>query len=322
MSADLEGLLEEIGVRIGRETDDEIFGYCPGHKENLGREDRSPRTWSVNRATGNHHCFACGYGGTLPELVMEHGKLGYWGALKLLRDFEVDLADPDDLPTTYHDRGGKKAKVSKPLADDALAQFELPPDKELRRRKISAKAAAYYDIGWDPDIKCWITPIKLLGGQVLGWQAKNKRMFDNYPEGVTKQVTCFGIDRFEAGETAVLVESPLDVAHAYTEGFDGFLSSYGVGVSDEQMRLILSLTDRLVLALDHDDDGRAWTRRLITGDRGPRKPKGVAWGAKFDLHVINYSRTDAKDPGEMTGDEIEWALENAMHSSEWLATPW
>jgi DNA primase len=316
MTLEMEDLLDELGVRLGHSTAHEVFGLCPGHKENLGREDRTPKTWSVSRYTGAHYCFSCGFGGSMPELIMKLSKRSYWDALKLMREYDIDPADPDDLPKTYRPKG--KVETFKTMPDHTLQVFGPPPEKELRRRKISLEAAAHYDVLWDDEVPCWICPIKLLGGALLGWQAKGKGYFDNYPESVPKSQTCFGIDKFEPGTTAILMESPLDAPHLWTEGFDGGLASFGVGVSDDQLRLILSLTDKLLLALDNDEEGERWTRRIITGDLGPKKPRGTAWGTKFNLEVINYKKTKAKDPGEMTGEQLEWALENAIHSTEYV----
>lgn len=318
MSADLEALLEQIDVKLGRSTEHEVYGYCPGHKENLGREDRHPNTWSVSRYTGAHYCFSCEFGGSLVELIIRQTKCSLWNALKLMREYGIETADPGELPESYHKPNRKRTVEIKRFSERELEQFVPVPDEQLRRRKLSAKSCAYYDVCWDSDLKSWITPIRLgVGGVLIGWQVKNQHYFDNFPEAVPKSMTLFGLNKFEPGSVAILVESPLDVVKLHTEGFDGGLSPFGVAVSDDQMRLLLGLTEDVVLALDNDDNGERWTRRIITGDRGPKKPRGIAWATKFNMTVFNYEKTDAKDPGEMTGDEIEWALTHAIHSTEY-----
>lgn len=318
---ELEELLEEeLGIKLGHSTDHEVFGYCPGHMENLGRKDRSPRTWSVSRYTGAHYCFACTYGGSMIELIQYlRPEVGLWQALKLMREYGLEPADPNELPESYHSRKPRRNEESiKFMSEQELEQFEPVPREVAAKRGLRTDSLDYYGVLWDADIKAWITPIRLgPGGRLMGWQAKNKRLFDNYPAEVPKSLTLFGIDKLVPHSTAILVESPLDVVKLHSEGFDNGVSSFGVAVSEDQMRLLLSMTQDVVLALDNDDNGERWTRRLITGDRGAKKPRGVAWATKFNMTVFNYKRTDAKDPGEMTGDEIEWALAHAIHSTEY-----
>jgi DNA primase len=312
----LEDLLEEIGITLGRSTEDEVFGLCPGHKNQLGREDRKPTTWSVSRRTGGHYCFACEYGGSMVELIVELTKCSVWDALKLMRHYGIDPTDPEGMPDSYHERPSKTAKT-KHLPEEALDQFDEVPAAQLEKRKLSAKSAKHYDVLWDSNIKCWILPVRLIGGALIGWQAKSARFFDNYPESMQKSSTLFGINRFESGEPAILVESPLDVVRLHTLGYDNAVAAMGTNVSDEQMRLLLSVTDEIVLALDNDDAGQRWMHRVITGHRGKRKQPGVAWGTKFKTYVFNYRKTDGKDPGEMSADEIEWGFEHAVAATDW-----
>jgi DNA primase len=66
-----EGAIEGVLLSLGIETvqrNDELTGLCPMHLERTGREDSRP-SWSMNAETGVHHCFSCGYKGTLVSLV-------------------------------------------------------------------------------------------------------------------------------------------------------------------------------------------------------------------------------------------------------------
>jgi hypothetical protein len=320
---DLEGLLAEIGIRLGRSTDWEVYGYCPYHEEMLGRPDGRPTTWSVARHTGNSHCFSCGGGGTLAELIIRQRGGTMWGALGLMRDYGIDPADPDDLPDTFYERSRRRRLDEyQHLPESALDRFIDVPLSALRKRCLTPSSVKEYGVRWDGERKAWITPIRLIGGALLGWQAKNKRLFRNEPDTVPKSKTLFGIDRLEPGMTAILVESPLDVCRLYAAGFEGGVSSFGVYVSDEQMRLLASVTDEVILALDNDDSGRAETRRLVTGEaKGKRRKPAVNWAQKFPgMAVYDYGRSKAKDPGEQDDDEIEQGIEGAIPALDWSTT--
>lgn len=320
MSEDLESLLEDIGIKLGRSTDWEVYGHCPGHEKILGRKDRRPGTWSVARTTGNHHCFSCGYGGTLIELILEHKGGTVWGALARMKEFGIDPSDPDDLPDSFFEKRRRTSAVPDQLPERELAGFQDPPLKALKDRHLTPASCREYGVRWNGERKSWITPIRLVGGALIGWQEKSKRFFNNHPDKVPKSQTLFGIDVFPENATAILVESPLDVCRLHSAGFLGGVSSFGVMVSDDQMRLLLSVTEELILALDNDDNGVRETAHLLHGEpRGGKfKKQGIPWLAKFaSIEVFNYGGSTAKDPGEMTNEEIAWGIENATPGEDW-----
>ncbi len=95
------------------------------------------------------------------------------------------------------------------------------------------------------------------------------------------------------------MESPLDAAVLLSAGLDGGLASFGANVSEEQAQILRDRAGRIVLALDHDDAGRAGQDKLIEHLGGK------------NLHAFNYGGTSAKDPGDMTDDEIRDGIRNA-----------
>lgn len=311
----LEALLEEINIPLGRSTDTEVYGLCPGHFERLGREDRRPTSWSVNRDTGLSYCFSCGFSCTLMNLIIQRTDGGMWGALALLEKHGIDPADPSDLPK-WSDRNKPIAQRFTHLPESALDDFDLPPLKMLRARNISPETADRYEILWDGRLKAWVFPIRLVGGALLGWQLKMSNRYLNEPDGVPKGQTLFGVTNFEPGTEAVLLESPLDVCRLSDAGVDGGLAAYGVGVSENQMRLILSLTDHLLLALDNDTEGEKRSEIILKGSR--RLP---AWLPRFgSVRVVRYPEEPYfKDIGEMTDKEIRRAVKRSVEASDWLA---
>lgn len=301
VSADpLEALLTEaLGMRIAWSNDEEIFCLCPYH------DDRRPGTWSLNRATGAHWCFACSRGGSLDDLIRREQGGTYWNTLGLLEEFGVKLV-AEELPDSYHALRKAKVVTHRILSEQALEGLTLPPQKEREKRSLTREACQRCEVLWDPERGLWVLPIRLFGGALIGWQEKKGRYVSNEPLGVKKSATLFGIHR-PSWEAAILVESPLDTARLYAAGYDGGVSSYGVAVHNDQMRLVLDKTDTLVLALDNDKYGRATTRRLVK-----------EWGGRFKLSVLNYQRAEGcKDVGEMTDAEIEWALDHAVDSTEY-----
>lgn len=298
----LDDVLSELGLKLGAVTDKEVWATCPEHFNRLGREDRKPTNFSVNRDTGKAYCFSCGYRDDLTSMVARILKVDAWAAGEWLRARGASLIDAIERVERKVDR--QSAILSPSVsADVEFAVFDDPPPSRLDLRDISPESAAYYRIRWDGG---WILPFTEPDGTVVGWQVKRKDGVRNHPKGLKKSRYLFGIDRFASEEHtkgAVLVESPLDVARLHTAGIYGGLASFGVEVSHEQMTSLITYADYVILALDNDDIGRRKTNELL--DR---------YGRRIRMSLFHYGSSKAKDPGEMTDSELETGLQNARSS--------
>jgi hypothetical protein len=145
-------------------------------------------------------------------------------------------------------------------------------------------------------------------GQLMGWQEKKKGWVRNFPVGVEKSKTLFGIERFRS-RTAILVESPLDVVRfAMVYKSPQALASFGAYVSKEQLELLVHSADTLVVAMDNDEAGLEASKRIYKTMAQPRR--GIKWW--------NYSGTTAKDIGDMADQEIRFGFLNATVVPPWV----
>lgn len=319
--ADLEEALEELGVRIWRTTDDEITAWCPGHPKRVGREERHP-SWSVNRTTGLHNCYSCGFSGTFIDLVMEmlfpHD---VFRAARWIRKFGINLARARDLTVIRADRVELLPEDSQTMVPETrLAMYDEVPDWALDARMISREAVDLYGVRWDTKAEAWIIPVRMPDGKLAGWQKKwqKRRRFMNEPKDMLKSLCLFGFDVFPVGEPAVMLESPLDVLRLYTVGFEGGLATYGAEVSLAQMQLVETVTDEVVSALDNDKDGRLHAEELRVGkwENGVMTRRPFAQG--MSVRFFNYEVTGSseKDLGGMEQDDmIVKGLYEAQHAS-------
>lgn len=309
---DLEDLLDELGIDIGKSDEFEVWGRCPGHARRVGRVDRHP-SWSISRLTGDHHCFGCGYGGSLVSLLMEVRGIGMWEALTFVGAFGLT---EENLDRAMHPRrGSSTTHVDK----SALDAFDSPPIAEISKRDLTKEACDFYNVRWDSSEEAWILPFHDEQGALAGWQSKTRRLVRNYPVGVLKSEFLFGLSQYiESKSTAplVLVESPLDVVRLWVAGVDGGVSSYGVGVSTQQIRLCIEHSDHLILALDNDEAGRSMTKQLVTGvkidSRGKEHKIPTVWGGRIKVDLYNYGDSEAKDPGEQTDEEIDFGIDHPL----------
>lgn len=297
-SGDLATMLSDLGVDIRRSEGKEITGRCPVHIKTVGKEDRSP-SWSMNAETGLWICFSCGARGTLSMLVSE--LTGEEDTLLLVHRMLIDsginrLTSP---------------KTHKPEPDVdwvSFGRFTRVPERMLDRRCLDTTAAWRLGIRWDTEAKCWIIPIVSPLGELKGWQAKKTGWFRNTPEGVIKSSTLFGIDRFRA-KTAVIVESPLDVVRLASVVSDPQgLATFGSFVSTEQMRLMASVADGVIIAMDNDPAG--WKANRHLQKNLPYFRDGVRW--------FNYKGINVKDIGEMSAREIKQGIDTASVMPPWV----
>ena len=310
-----EGSVEGVLLTLGIETtqhNDELLGLCPMHLERTGREDNNP-SWSMNAETGVHHCFSCGYKGTLLTLVAELKEFTtQWGRI----DFDAAkdwLKSNIEVNFEYLARQLEEARhsyvpipVPVGMSEARLAIFgSLAPDWALSARGLTEEACALYGVKWKPAKNSWITPIRDPNGfKLMGWQEKSQteRLFRNRPTGVAKSKTLFGLDTFKGG-TMIVVESPLDAVRLSSLGVFGGVSTFGAVVSNDQLNL-MKAADKLIIAMDNDTAGKKSSYDLLNRTR---KEGMECW-------FLNYRDSEFKDIGDMPEHLVHYCLEGSKHS--------
>ncbi|MFJ4739053.1 toprim domain-containing protein [Streptomyces sp. NPDC088775] len=296
---DIATALRALGIEVLRELSRpdsaEYLARCPAHLALTGKQDRRP-SFSVNGSTGLFHCFSCGYAG--PFIALVEDGLGY----NRIEAFQW-IARHGVYRTAEESGPAPEAEETVRINEASLALFVPPPPAACEKRSVTP--AACHDLGvlWDPETRRWILPIRdPFTGELWGWQEKGKRYFRNYPSGIHKSRTLFG-DMAWSGETALILESPLDAVRARALGIPGAFSSFGAHVSEAQMRLLKARCRNLILGLDNDSAGR--TSRDRIHDRW--RPRGLP------MKFLDYSHTTAKDLGDMSDADALTAYGNAHH---------
>lgn len=297
-TTDLQHVLVDLGVEVTRAGEREISGRCPVHLVRTGHADRSP-SWSMNAETGLWICYSCGARGTLVGLISEltGDETSLIDVHSFLINSSLQRLEREDLPEP------------EPEIDWlSYSRFSEVPSSYLYNRNLDATATRRHGIRWDTQNKAWVIPIVSPMGELMGWQSKKVDWVRNYPIGVKKSHTLFGIEKFSS-TTAVLVESPLDVVRMSNvlEDVQG-LATFGAFVSTEQIKLLNSVASRVVVAMDNDEAGLKANKSLFKNL--PRFDKGVLW--------LNYKNTNAKDIGDMTDEEITTAVNTASAIPGWV----
>ena len=297
-TTDIQHVLVDLGVEVTRAGEREISGRCPVHLSRTGHIDRSP-SWSMNAETGLWICYSCGARGTLVGLISE------------LTGDETSLIDVHSFLINSSLNRINREDIPEPEPEIdwiSYSRFDAVPAPYVYNRNLDASVARSYGIRWDTANKAWVIPIVSPLGQLMGWQSKKPDWVRNYPIGIKKSHTLFGIEKF-LNKPAVLVESPLDVVRlaSITSGVQG-LATFGSYVSTEQLSLLNSVASKVIVAMDNDEAGLKASKMLFK--TMPRFDDGVLW--------LNYKNTKAKDIGDMTDEEIYDALSTSTAIPGWV----
>ena len=297
-STDLATVLQTAGVELTRINERELMGRCPVHIRTVGREDRSP-SWSMNASSGLWICFSCGARGTLSALLRELSGDDSISAQQFLINAGMQRL-------TATNTGNEEIPV---IVDrDAFFNFERVNDHRCAGRNLDPDIVYRFGVRWNPKNRSWAIPIISPMGQLQGWQEKKPGWVRNFPVGVKKSTTLFGIERVKS-TTVILVESPLDVIR-FAGVFDkpNAVASFGAMISYEQSRLLTHIANRVVVAMDNDEAGMEANKYIYKTMDTPRR--GIRWW--------NYNGCSAKDIGEMTDEEIERGLATATVIPPWI----
>jgi hypothetical protein len=308
---DVLGALQAIGIDAD-ERGNEAVAICP----NPEHKDRRP-SWSCNLDTGEHHCFACGFGGSFMLLVGKMlGKTRSESESWVLERKVKDTAE-GVLP------GVRPKRVSPYTSEADLWRFVEPPAEARAARGLTLNACTMYDVRWDAANELWITTVRDKHGKLLGWQEKNDRQFNNRPKHLVKSASLFGWGLVRPGSTVLLVESPLDAPFALPGCPDDVIpvSSYGAAISREQVELLRRRASRVILALDNDAAG--WKSVVKVGAAFGTVPVAVFNYGTVESHpdVDIIAPPDGRDPGNLSMDEISWGIEHAVPAWR-IDIPW
>jgi len=278
-SIDLSPYLESIGLTVKRLLGAEVICLCPAHADTNGKF-----SFNQNKLVG--HCWVCDFRVASLDHLAE-----YMTGRPADQDVLVE-AQAYSLAESIKDLGQAKKRVV--LDGHRVLEWKwkrlVPvPTALLSFRRLSAESTAWFDVRFDPERKCWAIPIHTPTGALMGWQERQKGGFSNYPAGMKKSGTLFGLHRYETDRLA-LVESPLDAVRMHQAGIPT-VASFGAEVSNAQIELLARHCSEVYVALDNDPPGQKAQERVLFQLR--KRTGAVPW---------RYTQ-GVKDPGEYRSDQ-------------------
>lgn len=262
---------------IFRNNGDNIQTNCPFHK---GGQERKP-SFGVNGEIDKCHCFACGWSGTIEEMVSElygyqdEGKFGKRWLIKRFNTVEIEtrpnIMEGFNVRRSIDCNDGKNfenAKTNRQTDGTSSGITEEELDKYryihpyMYQRGLTDEIIERFGIGYDK-VRNEITfPVADLYGTVRFIASRSvKNKFFRLPKGEDKPI--YQGYRFVAGRyrTAYITESFLNCLTCWKYNKPAMAM---IGTGDKKQYEILNRLPvrEYILAFDPDEAGRKATERF------------------------------------------------------------
>jgi DNA primase len=305
---DLEQYLETTGVfeKLERRGD-EIHARCPfADNERHAGMDTHP-SWSINARSGLWHCFGCGEGGRLGDLVRR---------LRLPAILGLDTGETDAskqaefirrrlglLPTP------EKATPYWPLPESftRFDQGDTHPSAEYLFKILNWESIVKFGVGYcslNGDI---VFPIAEKNGYQIAWQrrvlpgAPSWRPVYQFPPEFEKSRYLYNIHAYGSEDQVVVVEG-IKKAIVMSQFGLAAVSSLNCSISTDQV-VLLGKVGEVILLFDGDGPGR----------EGAEKAEPLLWtafGERASVATLPDRGKKDSGPDDFPFEVVEKTIEN------------
>jgi len=260
----MKAVLEHYRIQGLRGERGRFRGRCPVH------QGEGEDAFHVELERNLFHCFRCGAGGTVLDLVARLEKCTLRQAAFQLRDWFPGAVGRSEAEIQRVTKG--KIAGNRPL-DFALAGVE-GAHPYVAARDIGARTAARFGVGFYRGAGLMrgrvVIPIHDEHGQLLAYAG---RSMDGswpryrFPAGFAKSRVLFNFHRAAAApcDTVVVVEGFFDCMRVTQAGFDSVVALMGTELYEHPARLLGERFASVVVLLDGDEAGRKARGRVAGG---------------------------------------------------------
>lgn len=268
------GLLKEMN-----NTGSDLMVTCPFHSN--GRESnpscgvllKDKVLRGKKHEAGTVHCFTCGYTADLPQFVtdvmgLENSIAGYkwlvgkynYSSSQEREPLELNLYRGQEKKASYMDEEEVERFYRELLNSNEACEY-------LRKRKLANWILEAYKLGYDPEDKTVLFPVRDMDGRVVFYKGRSiaGKHFYNAKE-IDKSSLIFGLYELCTGHFSQgvatpdseiwITESEIDALSLISQG-EYAVAIMGSHISEEQCKeLERSPFRRFVLATDNDEAGR------------------------------------------------------------------
>lgn len=245
---DPEDLIYVFKLKRAKVRGKNLMASCP-----LGEHSDKHPSFGINLENSKWHCYSCGEKGSNIRTLA----------------YKMRIVLPDSLMMQSLAASPAKLQRDKTIKtypmDDTFDNYSQAY-KELKDRGISKSALKRFKVGYDRGSVKF--PCILPNGKLYGWVERNKKWDGRYgvqPEGVHRKVLLFGLDR--KIKDLYLTESVTDMLKLVTWHYEA-VATCGNMIFEEQMRVIVSNCERVILVPQNDVPAKKWiidAKKLFKG---------------------------------------------------------
>lgn len=258
---------------------------------------------SCNIDSKTYVCYAMGFGCDLFHLVMKlEGRESLGDSMGVIGEF---LLGATMSTAAFREEIEKAFTATSAYTIDlpsygpqVLKSFEHP-HVYWNHRGITHDAQRQLQLGYDSREKRIVFP-HFVNATLVGWQKRvvPGETCPDYPKyknspGFPKSETLYHLDQARKYESVVVVESPMSVAKAVSEGLPNVVATFGAKVSQHQLDLLTEFSSVFVW-FDRDAAGIGGEKKLVEGLYRHAKVRVVAPDRGKDMGDCSHDEMVAK----------------------------
>lgn len=285
------------------DTPDNTMICCPFHKDG---QEKKP-SMGILKKDGTCHCFACGWVGSLSELISNvfgYDDFGRYGEKWLLKNYvsiEIENRQDIDLDLSRKKKTNKK-KVDY-VSEEELDTYRYTHPYWAKRGITDEYIIELFDLGFDAKTNCITFPIRDIEGRCLFVARRNvQTKFFNYPKGVEKPL--YGLyellveqDKYSDVniqayyDEIIVCESMIDALTCWQYGkYAVALNGLGNDLQFKQLRDLPCRT--LIIATDNDEAGMKARERISKNVKNKILKQYIFPEGKKDINDLSKEEFD------------------------------
>ena len=302
---ELYDILTSLGISIQSQTAQHYLCLCPFH-ENTG----SP-AFEIDKSSGLWLCFnqACGAKGNLRSLVSRLSPEDHTNVKRMVDQLHQDRYHNIDVIRELKEIfDGKETNQADwdTVIESLAVNYDDAADVEaklsyLLKRGFTKETLEHFEVGWSAQKERIVIPVrnenfKLVGviGRAINEDRKPKYL---YSDGLPKKGVLFNLPFAKSYKSVIVVEGSLDALRVHQAGFPNVVAALGAHMTEGQGQLLNRYFLDVIVFGDNDDAGKALGASI------------AEVCASRNIYYAQYPE-GKKDPGEMTDEEIRWAIGN------------
>ena len=292
LEEEIYDLFTKYSVPVQSATGQELNVYCPFHK------NVHSAAMYINVKTGLWQCFnpSCGKKGNFRQLYFHLTGKPYG------KDFALDKVSLEKQLNSYkYVKENNDELVIDSVVIDYDDQSQTSKLTTLIERGLTLDTLMHFEVGFSTEKNRVVIPVRSHNYKLTGFIGRAVESYQEprylYNKGFKRADNLFNIQNAKQHPSCIIVEGSIDCMFVHQAGFPNTIATLGAAVSEKQVGMIRKFFDSIIIFSDNDDAGHAMRRAIIEMCRGK------------DLSFASIP-SGLKDPGEMTSNEIQQAINN------------